>query len=176
MGLVVLAVALAIVPFRCSAAEAAADAMARAMARMMEAMGLFGDGGGNLAPALPADGSAGALGRMMGDAPAALRQMLPGGATALEGIWEGRDGGLLIVQGHRFRVQSAQGGYVEGLFQQRGDRIAMYDPGSDSVRPYEFAEQDGRLVLRDPAGSVYLYRRLWLGLPDPFADAATGGR
>lgn len=162
------------------------EAMASAMARMMDAMGMFGDAGrggtplpGLSAPsALPPVGAA-ELGRMFGQMPDTLQRMLPpmagGGATALEGVWEGRDGGLLIVLGHRFRVQSAQGGYVDGLIQQRGERIAMYDPVGDSVRAYEFAEQEGRLVLRDGAGNVYLYRRLWLGLPDPFAGAAGAG-
>jgi hypothetical protein len=80
----------------------------------------------------------------------------------LEGVWEGREGGLLIVQGHRFRLYSPHGGFVDGLIQQRDDRIALYDQGSETARPYEFAEQQGRLVLRDADGRVYLYRRLWL--------------
>lgn len=99
------------------------------------------------------------------------------GASGLEGIWEGRDGGLMIIRGHRFRLQAAQGGHIEGLFQRRGDRIALYEPQTESVRAYEFAEQRGRLVLRDAAGSIYLYRRLWLdepafALPFGASDAA----
>lgn len=87
------------------------------------------------------------------------------GASGLDGIWEGRDGGLMIIRGHRFRLQAAQGGHIEGLFQRRGDRIALYEPDSESVRAYEMAEQQGRLVLRDAAGNTYLYRRLWLDEP-----------
>lgn len=82
--------------------------------------------------------------------------------TTLDGIWEGRGGTLLIVQSHRFRLYSSQGGYIDGLIQQRGDRLALYDPEHDRARPYEFAEHQGRLVLRDPEGQVFLYRRLWL--------------
>ena len=81
--------------------------------------------------------------------------------TGLDGIWEGRAGGLLIVRSHRFRLYSTQG-YVDGLIQQRGDRIALYDPLRGTARPYEFAEHQGRLVLRAADGQVYLYRRLWL--------------
>ena len=175
LGLIIGTLATTTVGLR---AETPAEAMARAMARMMEAMGLFAEGGlGSGMPGLT-DPSAlagfgtrpgsGGLGRMMEQAPEAMQRLLPGFAgTTLEGVWEGRDGGLLIVQGYRFRIQSVQGGYVDGLIQQRGERIAMYDPTSDSVRPYEYAEQDGRLVLRDPAGNVYLYRRLWLNQPNP---------
>jgi hypothetical protein len=97
-----------------------------------------------------------------------MRQMpeipgLPGWQrTRLEGIWEGRDGGLLIVQSPRFRLYSPRGGYIEGLIQQRGDRVALYDSRHETARPYEFAESQGRLVLRDADGQVFLYRRLWL--------------
>jgi len=96
--------------------------------------------------------------------------------TMLEGIWEGRDGGLLIVQGYRFRLYSPHGGYVDGLIQQRGDRIALYDPSSDTARPYEFAEQQGRLVLRDANGQVYLYRRLWMDDVDGYDGSSSQRR
>jgi hypothetical protein len=92
--------------------------------------------------------------------------------TALDGIWEGRGGSLLIVQAHRFRLYASQGGYVDGLIQQRGDRLALYDPQQDTARPFEYAEHQGRLVLRDPEGQVYLYRRLWLD-DDGGAGAST---
>jgi hypothetical protein len=82
--------------------------------------------------------------------------------TALDGIWEGRGGNLLIIQAHRFRLYSAHGGYIDGLIQQRGERLALSDPQQDTARPFEYAEHQGRLVLRDPEGQVYLYRRLWL--------------
>jgi hypothetical protein len=93
--------------------------------------------------------------------------------TTLDGIWEGREGGLLIVQAHRFRLYSPHGDYIDGLIQQRGDRIALFDPERDIARPYEFAQHQGRLVLRDAAGQVYLYRRLWLD-ETGYGDAADG--
>ncbi|MBK5970883.1 MULTISPECIES: hypothetical protein [Thiorhodovibrio] len=82
--------------------------------------------------------------------------------TRLDGIWEGRTGGLLIVRGYRFRLYQPSAGFIDGLIQQRGDRIAMYNPANDTARPYEFALDRGRMVLRDAAGELFLYRRLWL--------------
>jgi hypothetical protein len=41
----------------------------------------------------------------------------------------------------------------------------MYNPENEHIRPFEFAESEGRLALRDPAGSLFLYRRLWLDQP-----------
>ena len=93
-----------------------------------------------------------------------------GGATGLDGVWEGRDGGLLIVGGRRFRLQAARGGHLEGLIRRERDRLALYEPETDTVRAYEMAEQNGRLVLRDDAGNTFLYRRLWLH-DDPFEGA-----
>ncbi|MEA3640822.1 MAG: hypothetical protein VBE63_12880 [Lamprobacter sp.] len=103
----------------------------------------------------------------MPNAPMATAMAWPwgGGSSGLDGIWEGRDGSLMILRGQRFRLQAAEGGHIEGLFQRRAQRIAFYEPSSESVRAYELAEQQGRLVLRDAAGSTYLYRRLWLDEP-----------
>jgi hypothetical protein len=174
-----------------AAGSDAADVMAKAMARMMEAMGLFDGDSGPAVPAMPSMmpgmGNFGS-GQMpwsqmpwtqmpgygafadpitafgmqgMGDQWASGKGW-PWGGSGLDGIWEGRDGGLMIIRGQRFRLQAAQGGHIEGLFQRRGDRIALYEPNSESVRAYEVAEQGGRLVLRDAAGNTYLYRRLWL--------------
>jgi len=93
--------------------------------------------------------------------------MLPWMAAPLDGFWEGRNGELLIVQGNRFRIYPGNAGYVDGYLKLSGDRLAMYSPTDESARPFEYAESEGRLVLRDGAGQLYLYRRLWL-------DDATG--
>jgi hypothetical protein len=167
------------------------DAMANAMARMMEAMGFLDDDGPaksspfdpraygmpgmgyGMMPGMPPGVGGGQLpwpsgvpgpaddfgmGRMMEQMPG-----MPGWrGTTLDGVWEGQNGGLLIVGGHRFRLYAPTGGFIEGLIQQRGERIALYDPEHQNAQPYEFAQFEGRLVLRDAAGQVYLYRRLWL--------------
>jgi len=80
----------------------------------------------------------------------------------LEGIWEGRDGELVIVQGERFRIYSPEFRQVDGLVRIQGNRLALYNPLDGHARPFEFAEHQGRLIMRDLAGRLYLYRRLWL--------------
>lgn len=155
-------------------------AIADVMARMMEAMGFLGDEGAAADAFAPFYPNPYAMPGMSQFAPGAwpwnpAAGLTPGstapGSTGLDGVWEGRDQGLLIIQGGRFRLQSAQGGHVEGYIQRRGQRLAMYDPTSASVRGYELAEHQGRLVLRDSNGRIFLYRRLWLDAPDPFASA-----
>lgn len=93
---------------------------------------------------------------------------MPWSASQLEGIWEGRNGELLIVQGNRFRIYSPGMQRVDGLIEIRGDRLALYNPQDEHAQPFEFAESQGRMVMRDQAGQTYLYRRLRLdgGQPD----------
>ncbi len=89
----------------------------------------------------------------------------PGGgwpASRLEGVWEGRNGELLIVQGGRFRIYSPGMQRVDGLIQVRRDRLALYNPQDEQAQPFKFAESRGRLILRGLDGQTYLYRRLWL--------------
>jgi hypothetical protein len=101
-------------------------------------------------------------------------KMLPWpSGSRLEGVWEGRNGELLIVQGNRFRIYPGSAGYVDGYLQLSGDRLALYNPEDANIRPFEYAESEGRLVLRDPAGSLLLYRRLWLDERQAPAAAAT---
>ena len=101
------------------------------------------------------------------------RQMLPPGKSSgdwpvawkpsrLEGVWEGRDGELVIFQGERFRIYSPELRRVDGLIRIQGNRLALYNPLDRHARPFEFAEHQGRLIMRDLAGQLYLYRRLWL--------------
>jgi hypothetical protein len=59
---------------------------------------------------------------------------------------------------------------MDGLMSIQGDRIALYDPVEGNAQAFEFAEHQGRLVLRDLANQIYLYRRLQLsgqGNPAP---------
>jgi hypothetical protein len=91
-----------------------------------------------------------------------LMDRLSPGASPLDGVWEGRNGELVIVQGQRFRIYPGAVEYVDGFVHAQGGRMAMYLAGEEEARPFEYAESDGRLVLRDASGQVYTYRRLRL--------------
>jgi hypothetical protein len=169
--------------------EALAASMANAMVRMMEAMGLFGGGSFGSWAGVPAiTGLMRPYGSMMGGPGAypwglpmqdpsqawglggdALRQMVPGlpgaataigaGGDALDGVWEGSGGDLLIVQGGRYRLYAPQDQYIDGLLQRQSSRVALYNVQAGNTQVFDFATQDGRLALRDANGQVYLYRR-----------------
>lgn len=111
-------------------------------------------------------------GMKMPDSPTSF---LPWGThSRLDGVWEGRNGELLIVQGNRFRIYPGASHYVDGYIQLQGDRLALYNPANEHIRPFEFAESEGRLALRDPEGSLFLYRRLWFEQPAAEGTAPPG--
>lgn len=192
--------ALALLAAPVGASNGMREMMADAMVRMMEAMGMFGSatgamgtnpmamagptwglgpGGfgipGGITSGMPWSTAPGMSQMMQSFGSGGLPgpgQFLPWGGGGLQGIWEGRNGELLIVQGNRFRIYPGNAGYVEGYMQISGDRLSLYNLDEDQGRPFEYAESDGRLVLRDPAGQIYLYRRLILDRGDTAAAPA----
>lgn len=167
------------------------SAMADAMSRMMEAMGLFGSGatnpgsmygGGMPSPfGMPGTGMGmpgwpgGSMGMPFGGggqmwdqfsrSVPGMSQMpqMPWSGSALEGPWEAAGGGLLLVQGPYYRLYAPNGGFVDGSIQVTGDRLRMANSQVGFDLAFEYAlDQEGRLVMRDENGQIYLYRRLVL--------------
>jgi hypothetical protein len=86
----------------------------------------------------------------------------PWGTGPLEGIWEGSDDGLLIVQGERYRLYAPLSGSIDGDIRVKGDRVELSNPRESFTQEFEYALDQGRLVFRDRHGQIYLYRRLVL--------------
>ncbi len=143
--------------------------MLDAMTRMMEAMGMVN--APEPAPADPAGDHNWPWLLPFGDPiqtfsfPKPQAQLrLPGSKSGhvLDGLWEDREQGLLIIHGSRFRICQPRSGSIDGIIEQRDNRVILYNPNNRQARLYEFALFEGRLVLRDPEGQLLLYRRLWL--------------
>lgn len=171
-------------------ADTPAQQMAQAIARMMESMGFTGAAGYDTAPAPPpvspdvwpspfgvwpgaqqagealSAGSGMPMEQMSQMGEALARGMpIPGarGVTRLEGVWEDNQGGLLIVQGSRYRLYAQCRGYIEGAIQVRDDRVELTNTRESITQTFELALDQGRLALRSPSGELFLYRRLVLG-------------
>jgi hypothetical protein len=86
--------------------------------------------------------------------------MMPWGASPLEGIWEGNDSGLLIVQGGRYRLYAPFSGFIDGEIRVSGDRVELTNRREQFSQEFEVAQDQGRLVFRDRQGQLYLYRKL----------------
>lgn len=189
IGRVLLSLLIA-VPGLGAAGSGTREAMADAMARMMDAMGLLDSGPtGNRGAGGPFGSSGWApgfgmpwgspfqdpsrvfsMGDMMKQFPPHMPMPgatgggwpMPWAPSRLEGVWEGRNGELLIVQGDRFRIYAPDVQRMDGLIRISEDRLALYNPMDEQARPFEYAESEGRLAMRDATGEIYIYRRLRL--------------
>lgn len=187
-----LLVLLGAPPLPAQARGGTREAMADAMAKMMEAMGLLDDAPSSAMPTDPmsmaspfggsgwgppaggmpwgspfqdpsrAFGMAEVMKQFSRNVPPPGSGMSPWRGSRLEGIWEGRGGELLIVQGNRFRIYAGNTSYVDGYLHIDGDRLALYNAAEKQAQPFKYAESDGRLVMRGKEGEIYLYRRLRL--------------
>ena len=85
----------------------------------------------------------------------------PAGRTALDGSWQGRSGEVLVINRGHFRVYLNRNDFREGqLLLSGNDKLSMLDPATGLSRQYQYAQHQGKLVLRDEKGELLLYRRL----------------
>lgn len=116
---------------------------------------------------------------VMGQAPAAalsgqqaaqglLGQTLPGqapGRSPLDGIWRGQRGEIVLVMYGMFRIYANADTYRDGRYEVQGNKLVMIDPSRGTRRSYDFALDQGRLVLRDRDGNLLLFRQLPIPVP-----------
>jgi len=84
---------------------------------------------------------------------------LPFPSPSLDGVWRGRAGEILVIQGNRFRVYADSTRFTEGELRIQGNELWLHNPKSNTTQRYEYAEHEGRLALRDAQGQLLLYRR-----------------
>jgi hypothetical protein len=85
--------------------------------------------------------------------------------SLLEGIWEDNQGGLLIVQRSHYRIYSSCNGFIDGDILVNANHVALTNRRENFTQTCEFALDQGRLVLRNHNGDVFLYRLLILDQP-----------
>lgn len=135
------------------------------------AFGPWSSAMGAAAPMLSAPGSAPMA--QMGQMGQMAERFVPGtsasgGGSApwspgqLEGVWEDNQGGILIVQGGLYRLYSQCRGYIEGEIRLSGGRVELTNASDGVAQGFEYALDQGRLVLRGQSGEIFLYRRLVL--------------
>jgi hypothetical protein len=79
----------------------------------------------------------------------------------LDGEWEDPAGNILAVANGRFRISQSYDRYSEGYISIESDRILLLRTRDSNIeRYYEFAHQNGKLVLRDSTGNLLLFRRI----------------
>jgi hypothetical protein len=93
------------------------------------------------------------------------QSVYPSGQSSLDGIWQGRDGEIVLVMYGHFRIYADSENYRDGLYQMNENWLTLYDPQTGSRKDYEYALSDGRMVLRDDNGQLLLYRQLPIPVP-----------
>lgn len=81
--------------------------------------------------------------------------------SPLQGAWESPTGELLLIEGSGYRMYAGESRHLDGQLRIEGDRLLLSNPEQRSAQRFEFITQDGRLVLRDENGQIYLYRRIF---------------
>ncbi|OOZ37199.1 hypothetical protein [Solemya velesiana gill symbiont] len=85
----------------------------------------------------------------------------PSATKQLDGDWRGQAGDVLVINNGRFRIFRDRSNFREGRIHIENDQhLLMQDLASGQSLRYEYAEQEGRLALRDEWGNLMLYRRI----------------
>ena len=80
--------------------------------------------------------------------------------SRLDGNWQGRTGEILAIRSGRFRIYQSPERYHEGLIYFDEKHLALRQAKAGVTHQYEYAEEGGRLVLRDTQGNLLLYRKI----------------
>jgi len=94
---------------------------------------------------------------MQGNMPGIGKQA--GQSSQLNGVWLGQQGDTLQIQGDYFVLSSRHSGRsLSGQIQTKGQYLLLYIQSSGSKQLYQYAIDQGRMVLRDRQGNLLLYR------------------
>lgn len=85
--------------------------------------------------------------------------------SVVDGIWLGQSGELVLVMYGHFRIYASAEVYRDGLFEISGDKLAMYDPEADRRMLFDYALENGRMMLRGEDGSLMLFKQLPIPIP-----------
>ena len=107
------------------------------------------------------------LAQQIPDLGAAQQTLSQSGAaqTTLDGIWQGRDGEIVLVMYGHFRIYADAENYRDGMYQINQELLTLYDPQTGTRKSFEYALSEGRMVLRDENGQLLLYRQLPIPVP-----------
>ncbi len=85
--------------------------------------------------------------------------------SPVDGIWLGRGGEIVLVMYGHFRIYASAEVYQDGRFEILGDRLVMYDPQSERRMVFDYYLEDGRMMLRNAAGDLLLFKQLPIPIP-----------
>lgn len=79
----------------------------------------------------------------------------------LTGSWKGQSGVVMVIEQGVFRIFRSPYQFRDGrIWITDATHFELIDLQTGLTRYYEFAESQGRLILRDPYGEMLLFRRI----------------
>ncbi|MCU7906588.1 MAG: hypothetical protein KZQ76_12245 [Candidatus Thiodiazotropha sp. (ex Epidulcina cf. delphinae)] len=85
--------------------------------------------------------------------------------SAVDGIWIGQAGEIVLVMYGRFRVYASTDIYRDGRYRIKGNRLIMFDLETKTALEYEYRLNRGRMIMRHESGSILLFKRLPIPIP-----------
>lgn len=93
------------------------------------------------------------------------QQIITPPGSPMDGIWQGQGGELVLVMYGHFRIYANAENYRDGRYEVRENHLVLFDPESGTSKAFEYALNEGRLVLRSQEGRLLLFRQLPIPLP-----------
>jgi hypothetical protein len=85
--------------------------------------------------------------------------------SILDGIWIGRGGEIVLVMYGHFRIYANAEVYRDGRYRIAGNKLYMLDPISELVQAYDYALDEGRMIMRSESGDFLYFKQLPIPIP-----------
>ncbi|MCU7919371.1 MAG: hypothetical protein KZQ95_13595 [Candidatus Thiodiazotropha sp. (ex Epidulcina cf. delphinae)] len=85
--------------------------------------------------------------------------------SAVDGIWIGQAGEIVMVMHGHFRIYANAEVYRDGFYRIDRDRLIMFDPETETAIDYRYLLNDGRMIMRHANGSILLFKQLPIPIP-----------
>jgi hypothetical protein len=85
--------------------------------------------------------------------------------SILDGIWLGRRGEIVLVMYGHFRIYANAEVYRDGRYRIVGNKLYMLDPETDLIQAYDYALDNGRMIMRGESGDYLYFKQLPIPIP-----------
>ncbi|MBW9263930.1 MAG: hypothetical protein K1563_05730 [Candidatus Thiodiazotropha sp. (ex. Lucinisca nassula)] len=85
--------------------------------------------------------------------------------SVLDGIWIGRGGEIVLVMYGHFRIYANAEVYRDGRYRIVGNKLLMLDPETELVQEYDYALDNGRMIMRSDSGDFLYFKQLPIPIP-----------
>jgi hypothetical protein len=85
--------------------------------------------------------------------------------SEVDGIWIGQGGEIVLVMYGYFRIYADTETYRDGRYEIDHDLLHMHNPANGVSQTYQYALDNGRMIMRNREGQILLFKQLPIPLP-----------